>query len=816
VHDTGLWLRWTLRDLRARWPQVAAIAIIIALGSGVYSSLVGTLEWRRSSYDASYAALHMYDLRFSLAAGAYVDARELAAIPRRIARTSSVDGVSARLLGATQIDASGNGHTVLTPGRIVGIDQNGSPQVSQVASVQGRALRATDAGKDVVVLDRHYGDANRLPATGSLQLSGGKRVQYVGQGVSPDYFVVIGDRNTVVTPNSFGILFMSLPTAQRLLGHPGQANDLVVSLQPGSDRATVQREVSDALSRAFPNMGFTVATKEQNVGRQQLYNDINGDREVFTIFALLVLSGAVFGAFNLVTRIIEAQRREIGIGMSLGAPTRTIAARPLLLASEIALLGAAFGVGVGLLINKAFLSLMQSWIPLPIWRTSFETSIFLRGAALGFFLPLLATVYPIMRAVRVTPVEAIRSGYLAARARGAGFATRLGRLPVPGRSIGRLPFRNVARSPRRSALTVLGIGATIAVLVALLGVVNGMYRTIDDTENAVAGSAPDRVTTALDSFYPVTSPTLGAIAATPGVAAHEVQLRLPGTLRQGKTSFDVYVTLAPYQAGAVWSPPITSGSLDSTVPSIVLTRKGAHDLHVSVGDTVTLRHPLREGLSYTYVNSRLPVSAITDLPTRATAFMDLRYASLMQLQGIVNTMSVVPKSGVTSDQLERRLFGRPGVASVEPVSSLTKAVRQTLQDRLDILTVVEAIMVLLALLIAFNTTSISFDERAREHATMLAFGMPVSVVMALAVVESVIVGIVGTALGIVGGRMLVTWFITGVLPRSIPDLALTNAVAPSTYVAAMVLGVLAVAVAPLLSTRKLARMSIPDTLRLME
>jgi putative ABC transport system permease protein len=394
--------------------------------------------------------------------------------------------------------------------------------------------------------------------------------------------------------------------------------------------------------------------------------------------------------------------------------------------------------------------------------------------------------------------------------------TRLRRVPLPGRSVGRLPFRNVARSPRRSALTLLGIAATIAVLVALLGVVDGMYRTIDDTERDIAGSTPDRVTVALDSFSLVSSPTLAKIAATPGAGAHEVQLRLPGTLRTGKTSFDVYVTLAPYQDGALWAPPLVAGTLRSNVPSIVLTRKAAHDLRVSVGGTVTLRHPRRQGLSYTYVNSSLPVSGITDLPTRATAFMDLRDASVMQLQGIVNTMTIVPKPGVTPDQMQRRLFGQTGVASVEPVTSLTKAVRQTLQDRLGILTVVEAVMVLLALLIAFNTTSISFDERSREHATMLAFGLPVSVVMVLAVIESVVVGAIGTLLGIVGGRMLVTWFITGVLPRSLPDLALTNAVATRTYVVALILGVLAVAVAPLFSSRKLARMSIPDTLRLME
>ena len=35
-----LWLRWSWRDLRARWLQVVAIALIIALGTGVFAGLV--------------------------------------------------------------------------------------------------------------------------------------------------------------------------------------------------------------------------------------------------------------------------------------------------------------------------------------------------------------------------------------------------------------------------------------------------------------------------------------------------------------------------------------------------------------------------------------------------------------------------------------------------------------------------------------------------------------------------------------------------------------------------------------------------------
>jgi putative ABC transport system permease protein len=49
-----------------------------------------------------------------------------------------------------------------------------------------------------------------------------------------------------------------------------------------------------------------------------------------------------------------------------------------------------------------------------------------------------------------------------------------------------------------------------------------------------------------------------------------------------------------------------------------------------------------------------------------------------------------------------------------------------------------------------------------------------------------------------------------------PDLAIDIDVAPSTFVTACVLGVIAVSLAPLLNLRKLRRMNIPATLRVVE
>jgi putative ABC transport system permease protein len=48
-----------------------------------------------------------------------------------------------------------------------------------------------------------------------------------------------------------------------------------------------------------------------------------------------------------------------------------------------------------------------------------------------------------------------------------------------------------------------------------------------------------------------------------------------------------------------------------------------------------------------------------------------------------------------------------------------------------ILNVAAGVALLLVLLIAFNTASIGTDERSREHATMMAFGLPARTVLGM-------------------------------------------------------------------------------------
>ena len=47
----------------------------------------------------------------------------------------------------------------------------------------------------------------------------------------------------------------------------------------------------------------------------------------------------------------------------------------------------------------------------------------------------------------------------------------------------------------------------------------------------------------------------------------------------------------------------------------------------------------------------------------------------------------------------------------------------------------------LALLIAFNTANINADERARDHATMFAYGVPVRRVLGILAMEGFVLGL---------------------------------------------------------------------------
>jgi putative ABC transport system permease protein len=813
VAAARFWVRWAARDLRARWVQVLAIALVIGVGTGVYAGLGSTSTWRRQSNDESYAALRMHDVRAALAEGVTVDQGRLldalAGLP-----AGTVATAEERLLAPTQVDASTAGRGILVPGQLVGLDlAGGGPHVDGLHVEDGRTLAETDRGRPVGVLERHFAEYYDLPPSGDLRLAGGQGLRYEGTGLAPEYFMVTTKSGNVLAEANFAAVFVSLETAQALAGRPGQVNDLVVRLGPGVDRVQGRELVERALAGALPDAGATVTVREQDDAYRILYKDISSDQKFWNVIAALILTGAVVAAFNLVSRMVEAQRRQIGVGMALGTRPSRLALRPVVAGLEIAVLGVGFGVGVGLLVGQAMRALFTRLLPMPVWRTSFQPRFFLAAAALGVALPLLATVWPVWRALRVAPVVALRTSHLAAR--GPRLASLGRRLPLPGRTVGRMPVRNVLRAPRRTLLTSLGIAAAMCALVATLGMIDSFEETLDRGEAETLGAAPDRLTVELDRFHPVGGPVLGAITGSPAVAVADAGIRVGGELRANGVTLDAMVDVLDLHGG-LWRPTILRPAGD-VGDGVVISEKAAEDLGVAPGGTVVLRHPRRSGAATVFVESELTVTALHPNPLRFAAYVDRSQAGpLLGMEGLTNLVALRPAAGHSDDDVKQALFGVPGVASVQPAGATTKLFRELIDEFVGVLRIVELFALVLALLIAFNASSISADERARDHATMFAFGLRVRTVARMGMVEGLVTGVLGTAVGVLAGSQVIGWIVHGLLAETVPEFGLAASMSGGTVLAALAVGVVAVALAPLLTVPRMRRMDLPSTLRVME
>jgi putative ABC transport system permease protein len=300
------------------------------------------------------------------------------------------------------------------------------------------------------------------------------------------------------------------------------------------------------------------------------------------------------------------------------------------------------------------------------------------------------------------------------------------------------------------------------------------------------------------------------------VAASEAGFRVGGTLTTGSKELNVQIeSLRP--DSRLWTPELVSGQLAPGARGLYISKLAAEDLGLHVGASVRLRHArVGEAGKAVLVEDDLPVLGIHGHPFRFVAYMDFSQAEMFGVAGLTNRVSVLPAAGVSVDEVKRALFPLPGVASVQAVGALADAIRDLLGEFVVILRVVEGAMLLIAFLIALNAAGIGMDERRREHATMFAFGVPVGTVLRMAMLENLVIGLVATAIGVAGGRVLLDIIMHTRVRETFPDIDIRTTIGAETLAIAVGLGVAVVTLAPVLVRRSLTKMDVPGTLKVME
>ena len=139
--------------------------------------------------------------------------------------------------------------------------------------------------------------------------------------------------------------------------------------------------------------------------------------------------------------------------------------------------------------------------------------------------------------------------------------------------------------------------------------------------------------------------------------------------------------------------------------------------------------------SFTLDTSSVPVLAVHPHPIRFNAYVDIRHAGLAGLEGFANVVTGAPDPARPERRQTRpvRLAGRRYRAGH---SRDVQGGPGRVEQFASVFIVMQMFVLGLALLIAFNTANINSDERARDHATMFAYGVPVRRVLGILAAEA--------------------------------------------------------------------------------
>ncbi|MFL6240509.1 MAG: ABC transporter permease [Actinomycetes bacterium] len=587
------------------------------------------------------------------------------------------------------------------------------------------------------------------------------------------------------------LIAFDVPTAQRVLGRPGEYDAIVIAAQPNTSGSQLLREVSAVLP----------STTEVVTGSQQAKdsaNDIKQGLKFFQTFLLVFGGVALFvGAFiifNTFSMLIGQRIRELALLRAVGASRGQVIRSVLVEAVVIGAIGTTLGLalGVGFAVGLPALVRAIGGGAIPHGSLVFAPRTFIAAYAVGVGITALAALVPAVRASRIPPVAALRDAVLptASLARAAvigGIMTVLGVvLLVPGlrgnfgllglgavlvflgvtvlspliarpvvrvvsapfmRGVpGRLGRRNATRNPRRTSTTAgaLMIGIALISAASVLGA--SVKTSIHHVINAAFAADFDVGSKSFDNG--LTPSIAGQLRAKPEIGAVD-ELGFAPALVDGHKAGQV--TALPGSAvDRTVAVKRVAGTITLGPGQILLDQTTAEKYHWHAGQSLTVQYE-RGGahaltLTGIYADNQLAGSYLVDQSER------VNFPS--RLDGVI---LIKGAPGVPLTSVRKAIDSVTAAYPSAQVQTRDEFIGDTvgfINGFLAFITGLLIFSVAIAVIGIVNTLVLSVIERTRELGLLRAVGLSRRQMRNMIRVESIVVAVYGAVLGLAVGSAL--------------------------------------------------------------
>ncbi len=691
--------RKLLRDLWRIKGQAVAIGTVIAVGVlllVMQSGLITSLDETRRAYYERY--------RF-----AEVFAPANRAPEQLIASLAAIPGVAAaegRVIGSALIDLPG--HDLPLQAQAISLPDFGEPRLNEIYLTEGRRLESDRP--DEILLLQSFAEAHglrpgdRLAAT----MNGARRnLRIVGLAMAPEFLYTTAPGELISDDSRFGVFWMSRTALAAAYDMEGAFNEALFSLGRNARLPTVL----DAVDRLLePYGGLGAYGREDQASNRFISEEIDGLRATSTSVPPIFLAVAAFLLYIVISRIVQAEREEIGLMKAFGYNSLEVSVHYFKLVLTIAIGGALAGCLLGIISGRALVDVYLLYFKFPFLVFQLDPASFVIGFLVSVGSASAGGLLVLRRVFALTPAAAMRPPVPPDYSRSGQVGKTLIRLlDQPSRMV----LRRLTRQTGRMAGALIGIAAGMALSVAMIGIMMGFDRMIELTFNVVDHSD---VTVSFNEA--VSDKAIFELQRLPGVIEVEPVRIVPVVLRNGLLSHRGSIN------GLVESPRLNRAVDNKLAPiplregGIVLAQALADILAVSPGDLLTVE--VREGRRPTLF---IPVAGIANTFLGAPAYMQRE--SLNRALKEPNRLSAAHLriDSAHSRTIYRTLKEMPAVAGV----SLKSDTRAALQKQMDtgagaMRFIMAAIAGVITFGIVYNAARIAYAERARDLASLRVIG----------------------------------------------------------------------------------------------
>lgn len=723
--------RKLLRDLvRLRW-QVLAIALLIACGVSVAVMAFSAQQALADAQAGFYAETRFGDVFAQARRAPLSRAREL----------TRIDGVTvadARIVEAGLMDVPGLSRPAVA--RVVSLPEDEARALNQIRLVRGRM--PDPASRDEVVALKTFMDAAGVKLGDRLTtVLEGRAFSFtiVGAALSPEYVYVPAPQSFMPDDAHQGVFWAPRATVERAAGMTGAFNAVSLKLAPGASLPRVLQDVDRILA---PYGGLAARGREDQPSHAFLEAELKELSTSASILPPVFLAIAAALVHLVVSRMVDAEREQIGLLKAFGYRDGEAAQPYLKTAAAIGLVGALGGGLIGALLGAAIVDLYREYFRFPDLAGRFHWSAFLIASTVAVGATLAGSVSAVRRAAALSPAVAMQPLRPAVYRRGL-----LDRL-TPGRAIdeaSRMIVRNLERFPVRAGLAVAGLAASLALLVGVQFMFDSFDRLIDQAYYRI-----QRWSESVGFIEGRSVAAAAELGRLPGVYAVEPVRGAAARLKaNGRQELTQVVGLDP---GPALQRPLDAEGRPIPLKGrgVVISEALARRLALAPGDMVRIE--IVEGRGGA---GSVPVTALARDYSGFTAYVDRRELNRLIGEGDVITGANLLVAGDRRPAFYAAIERTPQIVGSSSRDDTVTAFRQVMIEAFRTTMVFYVgFAAAIAFGVAYNTSRIALSERARDLATLRVLGFGEAECAYILMGELAILALAAVPVGILGGNAL--------------------------------------------------------------